>query len=132
MVKVGVRVKGRVMDRFRVVCCRQALLHKPNAPSTPGKTYRGAWVVRAALVAKMRAAGVEELSVSGAKVRDFVSMFPDQKGQLLEMAGGAACRKSGAKLMTALLEESGLFFGVAPCNRKTRRYSQSSRVVSVF
>ena len=82
---------------------------------------RMAWIARAALVAKMRAAGVKELSVSGAKVRDFVGMLPDQKGQLLEMAGSTACRKSRAKSMTTLLEESGFFFGVAPCKRKNRR-----------
>jgi hypothetical protein len=62
-----------------------------SPPFVPGCTgaYRRSWAIRCGLIYKMRQHGVASLKVEqGDSVRGFLGNFPDQKSQVLALAGG--------------------------------------------
>lgn len=62
-----------------------------HADKTPGMSnpYRKLWVIRCALILKMRQAGIQRLKLSDETVRDFQGVVPDQKNLLAKAAGGS-------------------------------------------
>ena len=62
-----------------------------SPPAVPGCTgaYRRSWAIRCGLIYRMRQSGIARLKVApGDTVRDFLGNFPDQKSQVLAVAGG--------------------------------------------
>jgi hypothetical protein len=83
----------RTMADWRMELDRlQAVMKGP--PRMPGCSgaYRGVWAIRCALIYSMRRAGIERLEVDRCNVRDFLGNFPDQKKQVLALAGGKHMR----------------------------------------
>ena len=50
--------------------------------------YCGLWTIRSYLIYRMRRDHIQRLKVGHINVRSFMTMFPDQKQQVLEMSGG--------------------------------------------
>jgi hypothetical protein len=78
-----------------------------SPPAVPGCTgvYRRSWAIRCGLIFKMRQHGVASLKVEqGDSVRDFLGNFPDQKSQVLAMAGG---KHQQHRLMLDIFNECG-------------------------
>ena len=62
-----------------------------SPPAVPGCTgaYRRSWAIRCGLIYRMRQSGIARLKVASCDtVRDFLGNFPDQKSQVLAVAGG--------------------------------------------
>jgi hypothetical protein len=75
----------------------------PRMPGCSG-AYRGVWAIRCALIYSMRRAGIERLEVERCTVRDFLGNFPDQKQQVLALAGGKTMLH---QLMKTVFSEAG-------------------------
>jgi hypothetical protein len=50
--------------------------------------YRGVWTIRSCLICRMRQDNIKRLKIGDVPVRKFMSLFPDQKQQVLQMSGG--------------------------------------------
>jgi hypothetical protein len=73
------------VDRLTVV-----IRSPPLVPGCSG-AYRRSWAIRCGLIYHMRQQGIVSLKVEkGDTVRDFLGNFPDQKSQVLAVAGGKA------------------------------------------
>jgi hypothetical protein len=64
-----------------------AMKGPPRVPGCSG-SYRGVWAIRCALIYSMRRAGIKRLDLGQCTARDFLGNFPDQKQQVLALAGG--------------------------------------------
>jgi hypothetical protein len=80
----------RTLADWRVEVDRlTAVIRSP--PTVPGCSgaYRRSWAIRCGLIYKMRQHGIKTLIVEeGDTVRQFLGNFPDQKSQVLTVAGG--------------------------------------------
>jgi hypothetical protein len=88
----------RELDRLQKV-----MLGPPQMPGCSG-AYRGVWAIRCGLIYLMRRAGINKLELEGCTVRDFLGNFPDQKQQVLAVAGG---KHMVHRLMQDVLSDTG-------------------------
>ena len=51
-------------------------------------SYRGVWTIRSYLICRMRRDCIRRLDIGDMTARKFMSLFPDQKRQVLQMSGG--------------------------------------------
>jgi hypothetical protein len=86
------------LDRLQKV-----MLGSPRMPGCSG-AYRGVWAIRCGLIYLMRRAGINKLELEGCTVRDFLGNFPDQKQQVLAVAGG---KRMVHRLMQDVLSDAG-------------------------
>lgn len=70
-----------------------AMTGPPRMPGCSG-SYRGVWAIRCALIYSMRRAGIKRLDLDHCTVSDFLGNFPDQKKQVLALAGGEGLRRN--------------------------------------
>jgi hypothetical protein len=74
--------------RVEVIRLTSVIRGPPGVPGCSG-AYRRSWAIRCGLIFKMRQHGVASMKVEqGDSVRDFTGNFPDQKSQVLAVAGG--------------------------------------------
>ena len=85
-------------DEFKLLA--QAAQGPPRICGSAG-SYRGPWIIRCWLIFRMRRDKIKRLSIDGAKVSDFQSLFPDQKKQLARLSGKAG----GSMLVTDLFKQ---------------------------
>ena len=85
------------LDRLQAV-----MKGPPRMPGCSG-AYRGVWAIRCALIYSMRRAGIERLEVDRCNVRDVLGNFPDQKKQVLALAGG---KRMGHLMMKDLFSDA--------------------------
>ena len=111
------------VDRLTVV-----MRSPPRVPGCSG-TYRGTWAIRCGLIYHMRQQGILSLKVErGDTVRDFLGNFPDQKSQVLAVAGGKYYRH---RRMLDVFSECGhplRIQGVKHIDRLTRRQGGTERL----